>query len=105
MNNKFILETVLVGSGKTPKSWTNKEIQKYLGSETPAHDYVNDAAACIEALEELGQFSYLRPTTDGKKVCIFDFNGEIHVTVPFSKESHALATTLFFVLENKSRLT
>lgn len=75
----------------------------------PCPDYCNDSAATTELMEFHGRIVYVKPVVKepGQKIqreiCIFDHDGEVHVTVPFKKDSYALAAALHFVLtENKS---
>lgn len=108
MNNNFILEkfeATQVGRGITPNQRLNKDIATLLCLQEPTADYVHDSAACIEALQTLGIYSYTLPTQHGKWVNVFECNGELCVTVAHKEESHAIAVSLFYALKNKSVVT
>lgn len=76
----------------------------------PCPDYCNDTVAVAELMEFEGHVPYVKPVMEisdkGRKlkrfICFFDHAGDVCVTVPFKKGSHALAAALHHVLESKS---
>lgn len=98
------IEVLVIGKGFTPNPKMSAEIGRLLKVEGP--DYCNDDIAARDALETLGVTPFVLPTVDGKQVCIINHEGEVAVTVPFKKDSHAVAAALYFVLtDDKSVLT
>lgn len=95
----------MVGSEIAAGPKLNQAIAALLGL-TAAPDYCADDTAALEALEECGRQAYIKPTTGGKWVCIFDHEGEVAVTKPQKTEAAAAAVALYFVAsQNKSVVT
>lgn len=109
------LEVILIGkkfnplhkSGELHKSvLINAEVATALNVGGELLDYCNDEGVALDALETLGCAPFVKPTPEGGWVCILGYEGEVYVTKPFKKETHAIACALYFVAcENKSVVT
>ncbi|TSP13944.1 hypothetical protein [Cupriavidus campinensis] len=101
------LQVTPVGKDFAPGETTDRRIGFLLGqtAATERVRYHEDEVASAEALEARGCVPFLKPTLGGEWVCIFDLDGEVHVTVPFKTEGAAMAAALHYHLESKSVMT
>lgn len=63
-----------------------------------APDFLGHHAAAAEAMVALGQQPCVRPTADGKFVCIFEADGMPAITVPQETAPGAVTCALYHVL-------
>lgn len=104
--NTEILNICEIGAISKVGPKMNAEIHSLLNLTTAVPDYCNNFDLTAEYMKFNNRVPYIKPTPEGKRICVFDHDGTVCVTRPAKKGSQALAFALLFVLRSdKSQLT